>query len=65
VGEEIHLPRPSLIPVGMAAAITVALVGLTLSLILTAAGGVVMVVLIWRWIRDTRQDIDELPLDEH
>ena len=65
VGEEIHLPRPSLIPVGVAFAITLILVGLTLTLILSAAGGVLLVVLVARWIRDTRHDIDELPLDRH
>ena len=65
VGEEIHLPRPSLIPVGMAFAIAVAVVGLALSLVATAVGMVLMAVLIRRWIRDTRHEIDELPLDQH
>jgi hypothetical protein len=65
VGEEIHLPGPSLIPVGMAFAIAVALVGLTLGLIFTGAGLVLMAVLIWRWISHTRHDIDELPVDQH
>ncbi|HEV3228541.1 MAG TPA: hypothetical protein VGY97_03640 [Solirubrobacteraceae bacterium] len=65
-GEEVHLPGPSLIPLGMAVAITMILVGLTIfTPILSAAGGVLSLVLLRRWIRDTRRDIDELPLDHH
>jgi membrane protein implicated in regulation of membrane protease activity len=65
VGEEIHLPRPSLIPIGMAVGITLTLVGLTLTPVLVVAGVVLSLVLLRRWIRDTRHDIDELPLDRH
>jgi phosphate starvation-inducible membrane PsiE len=65
-GEEIHLPRPSLVPIGMAAGITLILVGVTLfTPILSVAGGILSLVLLVRWIRDTRRDIDELPLDHH
>jgi hypothetical protein len=63
VGEEIHLPGPSLIPVGMAVGISLTLVGLTLAPILIVAGGILSLCLLVRWIRDTRRDIDQLPLD--
>jgi hypothetical protein len=65
VGEEIHLPGPSILPVLTAAGITIALVGVTLSLILVIGGGLLTLGCVVRWIADTRHDIDELPLDTH
>jgi Flp pilus assembly protein TadB len=63
VGEEIHLPGASLIPVLTAFGIAVALVGVTTTWLLTIAGGVLTAVCVVRWIRDTRRDVSELPLD--
>ena len=63
VGEEIHLPAPSILPVLTAIGITLALVGATTYLVLTIAGGLLTLACIVRWIRDVRRDIDELPLD--
>jgi hypothetical protein len=64
--EEIHLPGPSVQPVLLAAGISLALVGVTLSIVLVIAGGLLSLVVIVRWIQDTRRDIAELPLhDEH
>ncbi len=62
-GETVHLPGPSYIPVGVAAATTVMVVSVVLSWILVALAGIVDVILIGRWIRDTRRDISELPLE--
>jgi hypothetical protein len=56
VGEEVHLPGPSLLPLLTAIGVTLALVGVTTFPELT-------VVCVIRWIRDTRREIDELPLD--
>jgi hypothetical protein len=65
-GEEIHLPGGSVQPVLLAFAITVALVGVTTSIVLVIAGGIATVWIIIAWIRQTRRDIDELPLEhEH
>jgi hypothetical protein len=61
-GEAIHLPGPTYLPVVTAAGVTLAVVGVVLSWILTALGGLVAVVAIWRWIRETRQEMAELPL---
>jgi hypothetical protein len=61
--EEVHLPEPSYLPVWTAFGITVALVGILLSWVLCAIGGVIALVAIIRWIRDTRQDISDLPLE--
>ncbi|MFL5819788.1 MAG: hypothetical protein ACJ76S_03795 [Solirubrobacteraceae bacterium] len=63
VGEEIHLPEPSLIPVLSALGVTLAVVGLVISWLITAAGLAIVVLTTVRWIRDTRRDIDELPLE--
>ena len=65
VGEEIHLPGPSILPVLTAVGITLALVGITTFIELTVAGGILTVACVTRWIKDTRHEIDELPLDEH
>ncbi|MEA2331546.1 MAG: hypothetical protein QOH58_1684 [Thermoleophilaceae bacterium] len=61
-GEAVHLPGPSYVPVVTALGLTLAIVGIVLSWILVGLGLVITVVAIWRWIRDTRRDISELPL---
>jgi hypothetical protein len=63
VGEEIHLPGPSILPLLTAVGITLALVGVTTLPELTVIGVILTVVCVILWIRDTRREIDELPLD--
>jgi membrane protein implicated in regulation of membrane protease activity len=63
VGEEIHLPGPSILPLLTTVGITLAVVGITISLIFTIAGSLLTIVCVARWIRETRHEIDELPLD--
>lgn len=63
VGEEIHLPGPSILPVLTALGITLALIGITTFIEFTVIGGVLTIVCIVLWIKDTRREIDELPLD--
>jgi hypothetical protein len=62
-GEEIHLPGPSVVPILTAVGITLTLVGITTFIELTVAGAILTVGCIVRWVKDTRRDIDELPLD--
>ena len=62
-GEEIHLPRPSILPVLTAVGITLTLVGITTYIELTIAGGILTIACAVRWIKDTRADVDELPLE--
>jgi hypothetical protein len=64
-GEEIHLPGPSLQPLLLTVGITAALVGVTISIFLVIAGGILTVAVIARWIADTRRDVAELPLEHH
>ncbi len=63
VGEDIHLPGPSILPILTALGITLALIGLTTFFELSIIGGVLLIGCLVRWIKDTRQEIDELPLD--
>jgi hypothetical protein len=64
-GEEIHLPGGSVQPVLLAAAIAVAIVGITTTIVLVIIGVVVAVAIIVAWIRDAKRDIDELPVEHH
>ena len=63
VGEEIHLPEPSVVPVLTAIGITLTLIGFTTYIELTIAGGLLTVGCVIAWIRRTRTDIDDLPLE--
>lgn len=63
VGEAIHLPGPTYLPVIVAVGIMIAVVGVVQSWILVALGLIVTVVAVWRWIGDTRRDMGELPLE--
>jgi hypothetical protein len=65
VGEEIHLPGPSVLPMLTAVGITLALVGVTTFIELTVIGVLLTLYCVVRWIGDTRREIDELPLEEH
>jgi Cytochrome c oxidase subunit IV len=65
-GEPIHLPPPSYLPVIVAAGITIAVIGVVVSFFVFGAGFAVSMVAIVRWIRQTREDMAELPLEhEH
>ena len=63
VGEEIHMPEPSLIPILNAVGLSLAIVGITLSMVVTAIGVVLFVVTTVRWVRDARHEISELPAE--
>lgn len=63
-GEEIHLPGPSILPFMAAIAITLVVIGTTINLILSIVGLVFLVIVVIRWVGDTRRDVAELP-EEH
>jgi hypothetical protein len=65
VGEEIHLPGPTLLPVLTAFAITFIVIGTTITWGLTIVGVVVLIGCIYRWIQDTRRDVAALPEEHH
>jgi len=65
VGEEIHMPAPSIIPLINSAALALAIVSLTLSWYLVAFGLIVFLVTTVKWVADVRRDINDLPLEHH
>jgi hypothetical protein len=64
VGEEIHLPGPSLLPLVMAVGITMTVIGTTINWLITIVGLIIFVLTTIRWVRDTRRDVSQLP-EEH
>lgn len=65
VGEEIHLPGPSIQPFLLTIGITCFIVGLTWKTWLLIFGAVLAIVVIAVWIRDARRELDSLPLEHH
>jgi len=64
-GEQIHLPEPSILPVINAVGLSIAIIGIPISLVLVIPGLVVFLVTAAIWIRDARREFDALPLDHH
>lgn len=66
VGEEIHLPGPSVLPVLTAVGITLAVVGTTIDWkVWSSMGVLITVVCIVIWVRDVRRDVESLPEEHH
>jgi hypothetical protein len=63
VGEEIHLPGPSLLPIFNALGITLAVIGTTLGIVFVIVGLALFLFTSVKWIMSTRKDVSELPLD--
>jgi hypothetical protein len=64
VGEEIHLPGPSIIPLLSAISLTGIVIGTTIDWLWSVLGLIGFIVTTTLWIRDTRRDVDALP-EEH
>ena len=67
-GETIHLPGPSYQPVLLGFGLTLAVTGLVLFPVLTLGpirllGLYISLITLYLWIRDTRREISELPLE--
>ena len=60
--EEIHLPDPSYLPVVLAFGVMIALVGVIKSWIIVAIGVLIFGIALFRWIRQTREEMSQLPL---
>jgi heme/copper-type cytochrome/quinol oxidase subunit 1 len=63
VGEEVHMPEPSMLPIVNAVGVTLSLVGITLSIAVTIIGLVLFFVTLIAWIRAASHEMSELPLD--
>jgi hypothetical protein len=60
--EQIHLPEPSFLPVVLAFGITIAIVGVVFTWVMVVIGLLIVLISLTRWIRQTRQEMSELPL---
>ena len=65
VGEEIHLPEPSLLPVLNAAGLAIAITGITISKWMIIVGLLVFFATTVVWIAKARREMDALPLEHH
>ena len=61
--EEINLPDPSYMPVLLAFGVTIVVVGVVLTWVMVAIGLIITLVALVRWIRQTREEMAELPLE--
>ena len=61
--EQVHLPGPSYLPVVVALGVTLALVGVVIAWPVLVIGLIITVAAIVRWVRETREEIAELPLE--
>ncbi len=65
VGEEIHLPGGSVLPLVVAIGVTMMVVGTTIWWVWSALGAIITATAVGMWIRDVRRDFDELPEEHH
>jgi hypothetical protein len=61
--EEIHLPDPSYLPPVMALGITFIITGIVIGLPVVIVGAIIFLITLVRWIRQTRAEMAELPLE--
>ena len=64
-GEEIHIPGPTILPFACAIGITLIVIGTTLNWLFSALGVVITVVVVVRWIGQTRRDVEALAEAHH
>jgi len=70
VGEEIHMPGPSVLPIITAGAITLIVVGTNVHLIFpgliwSLIGLVLLIICVYLWISSTARDVGSLPEEHH
>ena len=61
--QEVHLPEPPYLPVILAFGITVVVVGVVLTWVMVVIGALISLYALTRWIRQTREEMAELPLE--
>ena len=59
------MPSPSLLPVINAFGISIAIIGLTISMVIVAIGLIIFFVSTAIWIAKARREMDELPAVHH
>jgi hypothetical protein len=63
VGEEVHMPEPSILPIVNAVGVALAIVGITISVAVSIVGIIIFLLSLIAWIRAATHEISELPLD--
>lgn len=63
VGEQIHMPTASLLPIINAVGLSLAIIGSTLSMAMTVFGLAVFLISTVIWIVKARREMDELPAE--
>jgi O-antigen ligase len=63
VGEQIHMPAPSILPILNATGLATAIVGITISPVLIIGGLLLFLGTAIVWIRGARREMEELPLE--
>jgi hypothetical protein len=62
-GESVHLPGPTYLPVIVAFGVTLIVCGVVIQWLISVAGVLITLFAVIRWIRETREEISELPLE--
>ena len=62
-GEPVHLPGPTYLPVIVAFGVTLIVVGVVILWPISVAGALITLIAVVRWVRETREEMGELPLD--
>ena len=65
VGEQIHMPAPSILPILNAVGLATAIVGITISIVMVIVGLLLFAGTAIAWIRSARREFEELPLEHH
>jgi hypothetical protein len=63
--EAIHMPEPSYLPVALAFAITITLLGILIGVVISIIGLILVIAILVRWIRSAREEMAELPREHH
>ena len=65
VGEQIHMPGSSSLPIVNAAGLSVGIIGVTISPVMVAFGALVFLISTIAWVRAASRELDELPAEHH
>ena len=63
VGEEVHMPEPSILPIVNAVGVALSIIGITISVAVSIVGIIIFLLSLIAWIRAATHEISELPLD--
>ena len=62
-GEQVHMPGASYLPALTALGVTLVVTGVVINWVMFGFGVAITLVALIRWIKETREDIAQLPLE--